>query len=252
MRQDFNKLLCERERRRSGSSYKEVRHVKFFSKARDLDEYSDFGGREGMKTRYRKSPGVWQKEFNENLNPLKSFLRSSVGRKWDKVYSEICSTFDKRSVINQHILIHLFEYVETKIIVGDDGRLKYFVPYDYYGAYGADAGWRDIKTGYFDYYVDPRDGRLQFNKNKKTRRQLNREGIARRNAEEYAVKRKLDENSYLEKIDDIWFHFTSEPYQATVRYFDNIEKIYKTRIETHYKNSKKQLNTKELKHYGLK
>ena len=248
MRQDFNKLLCERERRRSSSCYREVRHVKGFSQARDLDEYSDIGGREGMKTRYRKSPGVYQKDFNENLNPLKSFLRTSVGRNWDKVYSEICSTFDKRSVINQHILIHLFQYVETKIIVGDDGRLKYFVPYDYYNV---DSGWRDIKTGYFDYYVDPRDGRLCFNKNKKTNRQINRERAAERKAEEAKVLRVIDKENRLEKVNEIWYHVCSKEYDVNVRYFDYAAKLWKNRIERRVDRTTKQLNKKELKQYGV-
>lgn len=248
MRQDFNKLLCERERYNSGSSFKEVRHEKRFIHARDLDEYSDFASREGMKSRYKKSSKVRGKDFKENLNPLKSFLHSSVGRNWNKIYSEICSTFDKRSVINQHILIHLFQYVETKIVVGDDGRLKYFMPYSWSSK---ESAWKDIKTGYFDYYVDPRDGRLCYNKNKMTDHQIRRERALKTKIEKENVFRKLDEFNSLRKQDNIWYHVFEKHYDADVRYYDYLEKIWKNRIEKRVDRTTKQLNKKELKYYKI-
>ena len=32
------------------------------------------------------------RELNENLNPLRRYLRAQVGRPWSKVFSEICES----------------------------------------------------------------------------------------------------------------------------------------------------------------
>lgn len=242
MRPDFNKLLCERERPRSKDKYCNYRKLRSFDVASNDEEYETLLQREGMKKRY----GYDTKNFNENLNPLEGFLRARLGRNWDDVYSEICSTFDKRSVINQHILIHLFQYVEIQI-AEIDGELKYFSPYEYYES----NGWKPIARGYFDYYVDPRDGCLMPNVGKKTHNQINRELAAKRKAEEAKVYRKLNETDCLRKEDGIWYSFTNEPYVATVSYLDPETKLTKYRSETRFYSKKKQLNKKELKFYGL-
>lgn len=128
MREDLNKLLCERERIGHSDRYGSYRRLKHFKDESDIEDSDElFTGvgsshRESMKIRY----GYDTKSFNENLNPLYGFIHKSVGKKWDKIYSEICKVFDKRSVINQHILIHLFQKVETKdIVVGTNGKLWY-------------------------------------------------------------------------------------------------------------------------------
>jgi hypothetical protein len=266
MRKDLNKLLCERERPRSDDHYANYRHLKKFEE-RDY-EFEDgldepftgvgSGHREPMKRRY----GYDAKPFNENLNPLYGFIHKAVGRKWDKVYSEICEVFDKRSVINQHILIHLFQKVEIDDIrIGEDGKL-YYCP-TMYGGTRQDP----LKESAVEYYVDPRDGILKYNYGRKTYRQVARESAKRRAEEEAKVRRVIDSNTVLEKINNCWFE---------VKYVDNKKEVINVLIETpHSKRNwyyektiyrdpygnttsdaktrlgQRQLSHKELKKYGV-
>ena len=56
----------------------------------------------------------------DNLGPLLKFLESKKGKYWDKVYAELCSKMDKKSVIGQHLFDHLmdFVYTDTYIVNG--------------------------------------------------------------------------------------------------------------------------------------
>jgi hypothetical protein len=112
-RADLNKVMCERERRKGGTikGRHKMEKVKRGMQVRvhKGESTSPYSAKLGMKRPYIN----YTKDFSENLNPLWGFLHKSVGRPWDKVYSEICQVFDKRKVINQHILIHLFQNVEV-------------------------------------------------------------------------------------------------------------------------------------------
>lgn len=191
MRDDFNKLLTERERRGSTSRFGEVRHDKHFAP-------DEVAGRESMKKRYDAYGD--RKDFNENLNPLIKFLRGQVGRPWNKIYSEITKTFDKRKVINDHILQHLFQYVETKDIYVEDGELWLR------SRWKAPVRIKD-HTEYRDsYYVDPRDGIMKKFKTE-TSRQRSRKSTQAAKIEKAKVLRTLDDGSELRLIDGAWYHF---------------------------------------------
>jgi hypothetical protein len=47
------------------------------------------------------------KGLNENLAPLRRFLRSNVGRPWDKVFAEICEHLNFDSAVQLHIWQHI-------------------------------------------------------------------------------------------------------------------------------------------------
>jgi hypothetical protein len=60
-----------------------------------------------------------EKRLNENLQPLVRFLRSSVGRRWDDVHSEIAAQISCKSAVQKHVLDHLRDYVVENVrIVG--------------------------------------------------------------------------------------------------------------------------------------
>lgn len=113
MRDDMNKLLCEHERQGSSNCYHQVRNKRNLDRDPDMLEV---GGKEGMKYRHKRAKGVGWKSFGENLNPLYGWIRKQVNRPWDKAYSELCTTFDMRNTINQHILVHLFERIEINTV----------------------------------------------------------------------------------------------------------------------------------------
>ena len=152
MRLDLNKLLCERERHRSTNKHRPYRRMKKFQPHLDPDGDIHAKKQEGMRWRY----GWDGKDFNENLSPLRGQIRKALGKRFDKFYSELCKVFDKRSVINQHILLHLDQELERKdVFVGKDGRLWV------HHLYGSDVPiW---KSG-VEYFVDPRNGIIRRNK----------------------------------------------------------------------------------------
>ncbi len=222
MRLDLNKLLCERERHGHRSRFKPHRHTKAFTPCADEDG-DNRPQREGMAYRY----GHASKRFNENLNPLKGQIRKAAGRKWDAFYSELCSVFDMRSVINAHVLQHLRDFIERDVLVKDDGKLYAR------NSYGAE----DIPLGKSraEFYVDPRTGIIRANKQRLTYRQGQRQRAAARAAEEAKVLRRLADDTVLRKIDDTWFLFD-------VREIPN-EPVYDSFLRTMVARSARGANT---------
>jgi hypothetical protein len=133
MRQDMQRVIVERPRIGSWRPSE-----KTGLRLRGAGEYGDdfdSGPRRVSGGRGRHNWWV-QKELNENLRPLLRFLRKSVGRSWDKVYSEIRECIDPRKAIGAHVLVHVRQYVD------ESGR-----------------GRRD-----YGMYVDPRTGILRERK----------------------------------------------------------------------------------------
>lgn len=98
-------------------------------------------------------PNGSRKWLNENLAPLRRFLRSHVGQPWDAVYSEICARIAQRSTVQKHVLFHLDQYVEKHPVMIDGwphhpiaGRRFSYQPL---------ASWRD------SFYVCPETGILR-------------------------------------------------------------------------------------------
>lgn len=199
MRDDFAKQLVERERIHSRDHYHNYRNVRGPKGAWGDDEV---GGRESMRVRYNH--GYDRKSFNENLNPLRGWLRSCLGKKWDKCYSELRTKFDARSVVNNHILEHLWQDVETNTYVGEKGAVM-FMDTRY-----TNKGEQPIKNCYKDYYVCPKDGTL-----KKTRKAPRRSVVKQREAEKKAKEletcRFLDAHNVLRLVDGVWYHFELRP-----------------------------------------
>lgn len=196
MRQDFAKQLTERERIHHADHYHNYRHVKG---PRGMDD-DEVGGRESMRKRYNH--GYDRKSFNENLNPLKGWLRSCIGKKWDKCYSELRTNFDARSVVNAHILEHLYQYIQvhTKVIDGKVVALSRW----------SGRGYVPIKEISEDYYVCPKDGTVKV-VNKMARRTLIKQREAEKRQKELSVTRFLNDCEVLRFIDGVWYHFELKP-----------------------------------------
>lgn len=194
MRKDLNKLLCERERRGSSRSFKEVRNIKKFNPRSSDDEWENLPARESIKRRY---DWYWDetKEFSENLNPLYGAVRKAVGTKWDDFYSELSKTFDFRSVINDHILLHLYHYIQIKTYVDEDGDVAFHDTY---------RGSQKIKDSYEQYYVDPRNGFITRNPQKTYKRTRKERELQRAEAlKEVCIF--TAPNEVMHKVDGTWF-----------------------------------------------
>src|SRR5689334_8741261 len=107
MRPDMAKVIVERPRYGGGLKFQRNADRKW--QCLPVDERPRA---EAIKARWRQSK-VQPKRLNENLAPLRRFLRSRVGRPWDEVYSEICERINRDSAVQLHIWQHLWDYVET-------------------------------------------------------------------------------------------------------------------------------------------
>lgn len=210
MRPDLNKLLCEHERYGSKNHYGQIRHRKIFKDDRS-EEYENLPSRESMTWRYAHDGWDSRKEFGEFLSPLYGFVRKNAGRKWDDVYSELCSVFDMSSVINKHILQHLFQMVEVKTYL-DDGVIMYRPYRSASPVLDADGP---------EYYVDPTSGLLMKNTC----------ALPWKRRYRYRWKEKADPNRVIisdtleyRKRNDVWFacHISKMPEKDERHYPERI------------------------------
>ena len=124
MRPDMAKVVTERPRR--GSHNKSLKtgvrvRVQDVDRAEELDDF------DGGPTRHPVSShgqhGWDAKEFSDLLGPLRGYLRKQVGRPWDKVYSELSATLDRRGVSGSHIWDHVKMEVSQNCWLGVSGKI---------------------------------------------------------------------------------------------------------------------------------
>jgi hypothetical protein len=131
------------ERPRSGSRSKSRKWGMRLNYAPDCEcEDSPMRVSSGRVRQY----GWKHRRFTDVLNPLERFLRSNVGRPWDKVYSELRQGLDVRKVTGQHIFDHLQGMVEVDTFLGGEGHV-----------FSCKWGWLGKVQGF---YVHPRTGLL--------------------------------------------------------------------------------------------
>jgi hypothetical protein len=99
-------------------------------------------------TARRRLYGSACKGLNEHLSPLRRWLRSQCGRRWDDVYAEICEGLSVRNATTAHVRDHAEKFVvqDTRLIDG--------VVCDSRGQ--PVRGWR-----WQPFLVHPRDGTLR-------------------------------------------------------------------------------------------
>src|SRR5438094_8713642 len=151
MRPDMGKCVIERPLRgsRTALSAKARHYGKFF-------EYDDGPDYEGLTLLpvSRKQEGYFKKlgdkDFTDVLGPLHNDLRSSCGRLWDDVDSEIKRTLGRAGWGIQHIIsahlgvaIHTYRGVDNTVWVSDK------------------HGVHQIGGLYYDFYVEPATGILR-------------------------------------------------------------------------------------------
>lgn len=90
-------------------------------------------------------------EFSDRLAPIERFLQSNRGRPWDKVYSELCKRFDRRTLKGYHLLS---AHVDLHMVGGHKESKRWTAAYPGTG-YGA---WVD-RHGILRYTQRRRYGR---------------------------------------------------------------------------------------------
>ena len=108
MRSDMAKVIVERPR----IAWQRQSRPKGYRRYLQKTGIDELPAREPMLGRLNGT-----KHFNEHLGPLRRFLRSQVGRPWNKVHSEICRYIRPDSVVQNHVLTHVWDYVAVNVVM---------------------------------------------------------------------------------------------------------------------------------------
>lgn len=184
MRNDMAKVLVERPRHGSGFHYRKK------GRYRDLDELPT---KEAMRPKYPS----WDQKYlylNENLAPLRRFLSSRVGRRWDTIYAEISAHLRPTSAVQQHVRGHLSNFVEKTLNVNKAGNLEH------------NSGLWQPSLPYYrkQFYVDPRDGILKQTIAEKERQRRARQ-CKQQATERRAREVVLGPMTELYRIEGLWY-----------------------------------------------
>jgi len=186
MRKDLYKVIVERPRRGGGDAQRPA--------PPDLE---DSPARESLRARHRH-----RKWLNENLAPLRRYLHAQVGRPWDAVFAELCAGIDRRNTVQQHIHLHIEDFVATRTR-RVDGVLYYHQ--DWNGPTPLDEGLGRSRS----LYVDPDTGLLRRYEAVAARRRIeraaHREAMARARSDAREDRRVLDDDTQLHRIDGVWY-----------------------------------------------
>lgn len=212
------------ERPRYGSSDKNPKKYQKNFQITDADDY------EG--SRYEPLCRAKTKNLSDHLGPLRRLLRSKVGQRWDDIYSELCQRLDRTTVTGQHVLDHLWDYVERHVVLIDG------VPYrKISSAYSQLAYWRN------EFYVHPDTGILC---------------LVEKAAKEPPKKRDdlvvIDSYHQYRKLNNLWYLITLQEFPL---WQDVTDVVLKTIVKPWhgkceygmevYAVKKRQCNKKELK-----
>jgi len=189
MRKDMSKVIVERPRvGRSAAGLRPGR-----TRAVEDDDGAPIRAR-GAVAPTRKPQKT--KSLNENLNPLRRYLQSQVGRPWNKVYSEISENLKPSSTVQQHVRDHLEDFVAVKT------RMKAGVVM----AAQRFGGERALEEDHHRFYVHPRTGLLRENPHQKSWNARFRAKRVAAEKELAARMRAIDAKTQLHKLkDEIWW-----------------------------------------------
>jgi len=220
MRADMHEVLIERPRH--GWRRKTARDNK--------PRVAEWDGDDGFDRAYAP-PRHRTKYFNDLLSPLKRWLRSQVGRPWDKVWSELCSGMDTRTVTGRHLMDHARQFVSTNCRA--DADRKVWTLDRHWGR----NGWEPVEG----LYVDPRTGLLRWREPPPRRR------FRRMSAPSDDLVVAAD--GILWKSRGLWYQIEARKLELDAKRSETPDFIWHGE---HYAVVKKrQLNSRELREAGL-
>jgi hypothetical protein len=202
---------------------------------KNLDRLTYEASNDGFLSPYLIKVRQKTKSFSDHLAPLKRFLHSKVGQSWNEVYSELCKTLDNSTLSGQHILSHVWGYVERHAEIVDG--IPFSKPSTYRGGRRL-GGWR-----YDEFYIHPDTGILC---------------LAGRTPREPPKKRddfiQLDATRHYRKLDGIWYQIVIADIPKFGYVWDVILKasVSRERNGSTYAAQKRQCNKKEVRWIAAK
>ena len=195
-----------------------------------LEKITDEATEDGLLNHYIIKPRNKTKYFSDHIRPLYRWLRSKVGQPWNAVYSELRKKLDTRGLSGQHILFHVWHFVELHVVLIDG------VPYERTNERSLSNYWRETL------YVHPETGILCLAE------KLNKE--APKKPDDLLI---IDSYHQYRKICDIWYLITFKNLNFDFAR-DVLLKIVineKLAVQNYHRKiyaaSKQQCNKKEIK-----
>lgn len=185
----LSKITIERPRSGMRCSSRKMKGVR-----KRLDRLTREATEDGLLSPYLIKPYEKSKWLSDHLGPLRRFLRSHVGQPWNDVHSKLCRQLKPNTMAGQHVLSHLWDFVELHVELIDE------VPYR-----KAQCGpWDRLDTYYRDqFYVHPETGLLCATE-KKTRK--------RKQDQSPADSLVIDAYHEYLKLNEIWYLITFEDF----------------------------------------
>ncbi|GEM_PF-862854 len=206
---------------------------------KELQKITEEASEDGLLSPYLIKIRKRTKHFSDHLGPLRRWLYSKIGQPWDAVYKELCQQIETKTLIGQHLLVHVWQFLERDVELIDE------VPYNkkrYSYSERRQLGyWRD------QLYVHPDTGIVCLAK-----RKPNKDIKKRHNKRDDLVV--IDPYHQYRKLDDLWYLVTLQDIPPMGKPTDV---VLKTSIQTGiawqeygrevYAVSKQQCGKKEIK-----
>jgi hypothetical protein len=224
----LSEIVIERPRSGMRISLKKLKGFK-----RRLYQLTEEASQDGLLSPYLIKPRNKSKYLSDHLGPLRRFLRSQVGQPWNEVYSKLCQRLDSNTMAGQHVLSHVWDYVERHVELIDG------IPYH-------KSRNRLAQNRRLQLYVHPETGILCNAKADFLA------SIAAAPAQSPQDRIDLDEYHQYRKLDDIWYLITFQELPTTGNVFDV---LYRATITPElkgdrkrlYASQKRQCNKREIK-----
>ncbi|WP_204103035.1 MULTISPECIES: hypothetical protein [Spirulina sp. CCY15215] len=196
----LDRIVIERPRGGLRVSCKKVKGYK-----KSLDRITREASEEGLLKSFVIKKKYWKSRyFSDNLAPLYRWLRSYTGQPWKIVYSELCYQLDTSTLSGQHILSHVWDFVERDVIIIDS------IPYRKNARHGKRSR---LDEGYWGrkgkLYVHPEIGILCIAKKQPQKKEQNRDDVI-----------KCDRDRQYRKIDGIWYLVSLQAFPLKDQPFD--------------------------------
>ncbi|MEM9807496.1 MAG: hypothetical protein AAF959_19705 [Cyanobacteria bacterium P01_D01_bin.56] len=162
---------------------------------KELNEITRVATEDGLLSPYLIKTWRKSKWLSDHLGPLRRLLQSQVGQPWDQVYSRLCRDLNPRTMAGQHVIDHLWGFVERHVEIIDG------LPYAKYVHYPWQGERRSLSEYYKpQFYVHPDTGLLC----------VAAEVCRRRNPKPPKEIIQIDAYNQYRRIDQIWYRITFE------------------------------------------
>jgi hypothetical protein len=229
----LNEIVIERPRGGSRISSKSIKGTK-----KMLNKLTEEAGDDGLFRPYLIKVKNKTKWLSDHLGPLRRLLHSKVGQPWNDVYHEICQRLDRNTTLGQHVIDHVWDYVERDIEMIDG------VPYR-----KTCAGYRECQLlnrwRCSQLYIHPETGVLCLveRSRKSPLKETQRQDIV-----------EIDRDRYYRNLNGIWYEITFCDFPSLEKVRDAIFKefitpqiAWKEYDRKVYAASKRQCSKREIK-----